>query len=1067
MIFSICFDSGIFLIDHVSKQSQLFLLNSLVASLAFWKPYLIIGLDKDWVSGESIIAIDIYQPETIIVIAPRIEEQITEPTVACLGPVMSLTIHRDILYAACSTGTEIDHADLLSGLVSYQLEYPLLSDVVYPRAVMNQADWSRCPNPTFIQFLNKTSGTLLATCRGLEFTDASLISVTIGVNTSEVRALVSNQQCPLPSQMLASAHDPEFFYLACDDGILALNLRPFTCLSGQYFTAGNCVLCSIGTFMNWNQSQTPFAGGECSPCSGGSFQDEIGQTSCKPCQLSSSRQPSHFATHCLCPAEHEYSYNIADNGCVVCPLGSTSSEGGTCSPCQPGTYTPYRGSGCIVCNSMGLSCSNGIATVLEGYWIYTVNDDAIVNGTLISYPRYETTSCPAGACSRSSLLPDIKATSITPYSSSLSLCVWPRRNNLNNILCAECEDGFILWSGRCVECAGANAPLIVFALCLTFFFSLWLLYTSSRTSHIAAHVAVMLIFAQLSSLELASAINIFNGWIHYFNLSPKSSPSCLAPLTPIEQLRLTMLMPLIIMANMTVIAFVHWSTHECRYRIIGKNTPESNINVVQLNSNSSAVHIDSDNRIRSASDIEMHEMENQNQSENSSDLSRRSQSKERNHVKSAPENELDRDIVSPSVPSKQQSTSSAISSSFLSSSLSSPYITICGPLYLQYHSSAWYWQPLTLIRRAAYVVVSVLLTRQPVTRLTAFTLLNFASMVLHMAVRPFKENATFSMVEQTHGHDSKQSTGNGLLARFSLSLNHASECCDSLLLLISAVLIMSQESISSSSSPSSGHSIGVQLVLFFAVLPFLSYMIICVASAQLRGIAWTGCTSMGRKWRNRIENKNATIDPALSTDNHRHKNEIKSNDEMPLSSSPDSSSSEAELSSSPSSSSSSSSSTSSSSSSTGLYSRFSVWFFLPRPFDVYSYLSGFLAALLFSYISSCQSVAESLLCVSVGKNRRMFNAASVDCQSNEYHAHFALTIIVLIIYIIGLPLMMVVVLSERCRRKYLGSRREKFKLQSADEGDKKDGDKMKISEHAHEDDKSIENRKKDENEIAL
>jgi hypothetical protein len=60
------------------------------------------------------------------------------------------------------------------------------------------------------------------------------------------------------------------------------------------------------------------------------------------------------------------------------------------------------------------------------------------------------------------------------------------------------------------------------------------------------------------------------------------------------------------------------------------------------------------------------------------------------------------------------------------------------PLYLAYSPRAWFWQALLLIRRAAYVVASVLLVQDPASRFFAFGLLNFASLMAHLGVQPFR-----------------------------------------------------------------------------------------------------------------------------------------------------------------------------------------------------------------------------------------------------------------------------------------------------------------------------------------
>lgn len=65
-----------------------------------------------------------------------------------------------------------------------------------------------------------------------------------------------------------------------------------------------------------------------------------------------------------------------------------------------------------------------------------------------------------------------------------------------------------------------------------------------------------------------------------------------------------------------------------------------------------------------------------------------------------------------------------------------------GPLYVMYSHRAWYWQSLVLLRRAVFVLVSVVLLQSPAHRYLAFTLLNFVSLLLHQFVHPFADART-------------------------------------------------------------------------------------------------------------------------------------------------------------------------------------------------------------------------------------------------------------------------------------------------------------------------------------
>jgi len=64
-----------------------------------------------------------------------------------------------------------------------------------------------------------------------------------------------------------------------------------------------------------------------------------------------------------------------------------------------------------------------------------------------------------------------------------------------------------------------------------------------------------------------------------------------------------------------------------------------------------------------------------------------------------------------------------------------------GSLFSSYHSSAWYWSSMALVRRAVFTAVDVGLVLHPHAKYMSFTMLNLASLLMLTHVRPFLTRA--------------------------------------------------------------------------------------------------------------------------------------------------------------------------------------------------------------------------------------------------------------------------------------------------------------------------------------
>lgn len=831
---------------------------------------------------------------------------------ACFPPVASLSVDlpgRRVL-AACSTGSDTGSQ---AGVLSIPLD--VSSPPAAPTDLLSGLDTS-CLDPTSVHVA--PDGTAFVACSNADDTGVAVLAFPRG---GGIQVILPNRLCAGPRSILSSSQaNGTTLFVACYSGnMVSVNLAGFRCQGGRYYDSGKCVKCPINTYMSWEAAATPFLSGQCTSCprgaiatqpgsvactkcspgsyerSGGcvlcvagTYQPDAGQTTCRPCNVTT-YQPSSGATSCLpcggqtspvdgapgssgCQCQPNWQLN-AFGVCELCALGWFSSRGGACGICAAGLYTPARGQACLACSDPGLTCSNGQVSVIRGFWPYATADN-----------QYATTPCPPNSCDRVTPLPDLFNQTLDFSARGLILCTAPRRNAMDNTLCADCEDGWIRWNDECIQCAGTNAPLVFAAVAVTFVVSLWLLSSASSVSPSAGHVAVFLFFAQISAVEIGRTIQVFDGWnpLHLFNLGASAAP-CIAPLSPLGQARLTLATPVILCIEIGLIAVAHWSLQRRWGRVIGS--------------------------------------------------------------KDAAESLLELVAVQPPRLAASRPVASAVSSA---------YLTVFGALLLPYRVPARFWLPLTLVRRMLFVLLSVILSQQTAVRLGTFTLLSLAYFLLHILVTPFVSSAKFEGV---------------CCKSLALSLNDAEAVC--LLILQVVAIILGMDSASPAAS-------ATQVVLVLCVAPPIIMMAFSIGMAQARD-NWVcrqmcGCSRSKKQMDSDDERDAEPAAENVTTCSDRLRRACGS-----------------------------------------AGGAFRAW--LSRPFPAYFYLSGCLAAFLFSYTSVAQTVSEAFFCVQVGPERRMFAASTVDCDSSDYAVHRRLAIAVLSLYIIGLPCALTVLLSDNIRAK--------------------------------------------------
>jgi len=112
-----------------------------------------------------------------------------------------------------------------------------------------------------------------------------------------------------------------------------------------------CKQCGAGTYSATRGTVGSGAAGSeqfCTLCALGTYQDEAGQTSCKPCPIGTFNNEAGSAveTRCKPCAEGTYAPFTGMQECIKCPPGTFSNYTGTsqCSPCGAGTFSKDFGS---------------------------------------------------------------------------------------------------------------------------------------------------------------------------------------------------------------------------------------------------------------------------------------------------------------------------------------------------------------------------------------------------------------------------------------------------------------------------------------------------------------------------------------------------------------------------------------------------------------------------------------------------------------------------------------------------------------------------------------------------
>ncbi|XP_037103788.1 signal peptide, CUB and EGF-like domain-containing protein 2 isoform X5 [Syngnathus acus] len=131
------------------------------------------------------------------------------------------------------------------------------------------------------------------------------------------------------------------------------------CVAGQVLMGRRCVSCSVGTYFDGGQ-------GRCVTCPAGTYQDEEGQMSCEVCPAPEGRDVAKVAgarniSECGGQCSPGQFSQDGFTPCLVCPLGSYQPEVGrtTCFPCGGNLVTKRSGAVTFQDCETKVQCSPG------------------------------------------------------------------------------------------------------------------------------------------------------------------------------------------------------------------------------------------------------------------------------------------------------------------------------------------------------------------------------------------------------------------------------------------------------------------------------------------------------------------------------------------------------------------------------------------------------------------------------------------------------------------------------------------------------------------------------------
>jgi hypothetical protein len=303
------------------------------------------------------------------------------------------------------------------------------------------------------------------------------------------------------------------------------------------------------------------------------------------------------------------------------------------------------------------------------------------------------------------------------------------------------------------------------AVVISFILVLFLLRSGGSA---AGFVAVLVYFVQTAALEVRS-VSQWLTWLHAVNFRASSMSACLARWTPYEQVLASLLVPLFLLVEVLLLALLHFGL----YRFFQRRSPDAavggslDLNLLERSSGTLSklvANFDWDSYLGVATSVLLFcytqvaitsftflycvDVGPNRVLFTSPTMNCRSSMYRTYLVPVILMIALyvvgfpcamvvllwrSRSMLSHSGSLSDDGTHTA-------STASSSFFRRWGPAYVMYRAAAWFWQPVVLVRRACFVLASVLLIEQPSIQFMTFGFLNFASLMMHLMVRPFHES---------------------------------------------------------------------------------------------------------------------------------------------------------------------------------------------------------------------------------------------------------------------------------------------------------------------------------------
>ena len=322
-------------------------------------------------------------------------------------------------------------------------------------------------------------------------------------------------------------------------------------------------VCPAGTFTNYSGwTDSGASGGHCQQCpAGSSTEGRDDQRVCSPCLAGTYNNGTGYGFCESCEAG--LWSPTASESCLNCSVNSYSlSEGApACVGCVLNQYLQYElGSSsapqCRSCLPRATCSPNGTISAHRG--VYILIDPHTTSISAVD--------CHNGAClDGGGCMADIRAAPLIPLSHLpvVNCCGPHRRPAADNLLCAECEDGYAEWRGQCAVCDCDNTAVVA-GLALLLFLFLYILHrlpasASARLDLAMYYLQMSLLFNMHGSLPLwLSVINLqllgdFHSVAGPSSSSWSDSALCLAPLSGWDKVALQLLMPLYLLCNLLLL----------------------------------------------------------------------------------------------------------------------------------------------------------------------------------------------------------------------------------------------------------------------------------------------------------------------------------------------------------------------------------------------------------------------------------------------------------------------------------------------------------------------------------